>query len=361
MFFKKSDKDDQPPPPPWLTWGVLAFIGLAIIMNVLGIKPEQTAPQPQLIKSHINPSPSGNINWGMFDIDTYKARLMPGYGKLQIVDSKVGDGNMAVCGQDVTIKYHVIESADQSSALAKKPVVATETVEYDEQAETNAEPADPKEPEDKELSFRLGDKNAAPQGLQSGVLGMRKGGTREVVVPAERSEDGQTVVSYGITLVDASPEYADDYDSTKMPLRTFEKRVGIASSVLCGDKVRLHVTLWDLSGTRLFSTYLGGNNKPIEFTLGSGELMLGIELGLLEMQADSARTLLIPPYLQAPLRPNAKKAESPVAEQDAAEQNDEDKTEESALDESIVQSAEVMQGVTLPENQAILADIELVP
>lgn len=337
MFFLKKKQPDQPPPPAWLTWGVLVFILLAILLNLFGVKPEN-APPITLTKTHTTQDNSA-INWSMFDIDTYKARLMPGYGRLQIHEKTVGDGQVALCGQTVEVAYEALTQTDRDTALVPQTPPEGDKI---------------KTPEATQATFRLGDVNGAPEGLQAGILGMRAGGEREVVVPAERTPDGQSPLRYRITLKEATPSFDAAPKDATLPLKSFDRRQGLAQSIACGETVRIHLTLWDASGKQLFSTTSGAEKKPIEFTLGDGSMMVGLEQGLLEMQADSQRTLIIPPYLQKPLleKPTPFSSESP-------EKIEAENTTTDAV--SAVQNAGVLHSVAFPEAQVIIADVELAP
>lgn len=59
-----------------------------------------------------------------------------------------------------------------------------------------------------------------------------------------------------------------------------------------GDRVKVHYTgkLWD--GRILGSTE---NNQPVEFTIGSGQIVPGIEKGIIGMEVGERKTITIPP------------------------------------------------------------------
>lgn len=59
-----------------------------------------------------------------------------------------------------------------------------------------------------------------------------------------------------------------------------------------GDRVKVHYTgkLWD--GRILGSTE---NNQPVEFTIGSGQIVPGIEKGIIGMEVGERKTITIAP------------------------------------------------------------------
>jgi FKBP-type peptidyl-prolyl cis-trans isomerase len=141
-----------------------------------------------------------------------------------------------------------------------------------------------------------------------------------------------------IELVDLQPPLSLTEPGNRMPLQVFDRRSGSMQEISCGDKVKAHITLWDLAGNPLLNTR-EGKGVPFAFILGQSSLPAGIEMGMLGMQADAARTLIVPPYLAQPLNP----VYGPHPK------------------DSTVQTSGVLNSVALPENQAILVDVELVP
>lgn len=316
MAFRK--KKDEKPTPPWLTWGVLAFIGVAVLLNVMGVRPGNTVP-PVVPAPIITPGKDAAVNWNIFNIDAYKGRLIPGYGHIQITDTRPGTGAEAVCGQDAAIRYAELPLGEGAPpggvAVTDADLTAAE--------------------------MRLGADAQAPEALQASVIGMRAGGRRTVVVPAERTREKKFPTRYVIELVRLSPE-APTAPEGGMPLKMFDTRPGSALDVQCGAALKLHFTVWDLAGNRLLSTRAEGG-KPFALTLGASQVMLGMEQGILGMQGDAARTLIIPPYLQQPLR---------TAEVAAPPEEAED---------SPVQPPDFLHKLVLPAHQSLLVDVELVP
>ncbi len=304
MLIGKKKREPQPT-PPWLTWGVIIFIAAALLLNVLGIKPQMPG---------VPGGQPGNLAWNIPSVDTYKSRLIPGYGRLQIAEIKTGTGLQALCGQEVYIRWRESE--------AKPGKVSAEDVALKDM---------------KEDHFQLGDTKVA-EALRSSVIGMHVGGVRSVLVPAERTESRAQALRYLVELTDVKPQITILPAGKRMPLQVFDRRPGNMAEVTCGDKVKMHLTIWDLEGTPLLNTR-EVEGKPLEVALGQSPLMVGIEMGILGMQADAARTLIIPAYLAQPLHPfyGPWPKDSPIQKQ-------------STLD-----------SLALPPNQTILVDVDLVP
>jgi hypothetical protein len=71
--------------------------------------------------------------------------------------------------------------------------------------------------------------------------------------------------------------------------------VGTGDPVGAGDRAAFRYTGWFPDGTQFGSNMESGD--PIEFTIGSGELIPGIEEGIAGMRPGGHRQLIIPPEL----------------------------------------------------------------
>ena len=85
----------------------------------------------------------------------------------------------------------------------------------------------------------------------------------------------------------------------KTPYRIAEVASGRGPQLVCGEPVAVRVTIWDLHGKELFSNRK--DEKPLAFTPGCGQVMLGLEQGVIGMQAGGTRLLIVPPAFQSAL------------------------------------------------------------
>ena len=70
---------------------------------------------------------------------------------------------------------------------------------------------------------------------------------------------------------------------------------GTGLEVAGGMRVRVHYTGWTEDGTRFDSSHDRG--RPIQFTLGAGEVVRGWEDGMIGMRPGGVRRITIPPQL----------------------------------------------------------------
>ena len=122
------------------------------------------------------------------------------------------------------------------------------------------------------------------------------------------SIDGQTAAVQQAGL--AVP--GEDTASTQLinqPMTITDLKLGTGPEAATGDTVAVHYTGRLQDGTEFDSSHNRGT--PIEFTLGSGQVIAGWEEGIAGMQVGGERTLVIPPekaYGEAgigPIPPNA--------------------------------------------------------
>jgi peptidylprolyl isomerase len=76
----------------------------------------------------------------------------------------------------------------------------------------------------------------------------------------------------------------------------WDLKAGAGKTAAAGSKVRVNYTGWLLEeGTKFDSSY--ERNEPLEFTLGSGQVIKGWEQGVAGMKVGGRRQLRIPPEL----------------------------------------------------------------
>jgi FKBP-type peptidyl-prolyl cis-trans isomerase len=277
MLFKKKPKRERMPSPPWMKVIIVGFLVFAVIGNMH----KGSSINKAIQQAQENLDPKQLVNW-----QDYKSKIFPGYGTtLHTHDIEDGKGPEAMCGQTVSIAY-----------TAWVGDVKTKIV-FDDQRTA-----------DHPLTFRIGDHKAMPA-LDLGATGMRVGGKRSVIAPMK--------MAYGLPEF-AKPELGNDYKARDMvrfemellklspplpgiqdvPFRIATIRNAQGAPALCGDTVKLGITVWAMDGGKLFSTR---GKDPLSVTLGKSEAFLGLEQGALGMKPGDLRTLIVPPAYQKTL------------------------------------------------------------
>jgi FKBP-type peptidyl-prolyl cis-trans isomerase len=82
---------------------------------------------------------------------------------------------------------------------------------------------------------------------------------------------------------------------TDSGLQYWDVRVGNGELAKEGSRVRVHYTGWLTNGKKFDSSVDGG--KPLDFTIGNGEVIKGWEEGVSGMKVGGKRQLRIPPDL----------------------------------------------------------------
>jgi peptidylprolyl isomerase len=144
------------------------------------------------------------------------------------------------------------------------------------------------------LFFRLG-RNMVIKGWDQGLPGMRVGGTRRLIVPADlafgaRGRQGvppNSTLVFEVELVDLPQVKTETLVSGNGPLAEE------------GDQVTVHYAGWlaagDAKGERVASSR--DNGQPFIFSLGESHVIPGWELGVNGMRVGEKRLLVIPPEL----------------------------------------------------------------
>ena len=286
MFFRKrrqrpEPEDDPYPTPQWLKWVLIGFILFSVVHYHVGGKGDQPNPLKQAIdKASQDLRPSNFVNF-----TEYKEIVFPSYrSKLRIKDLALGKGLPALCGQEATISY--------VSWLGKENKLGEATQENP-------------------LRFVIGEGTAMPV-FEQGIIGMQPGGTRSLLTPMrlsygiERFKNPKHDIAptanviFNVTLHTLKPALPDPDAS---PYRIAVTRSGAGQKFVCGSKVKIHATFWNIQGEKLYTTY-GEGKSPLLFTLGSAQVFTGLEQGVVGMKIGENRTIVVPPAFQKPLRDN---------------------------------------------------------
>lgn len=283
-------------------WVVLLFLGFVVLQNSWRIihwgdhepetpaRPAETTAAATPIGTIAPPQPQRQVDCSGSGQDNFSFLAMPmlpvPMESVSITDTKLGEGQPAVCGQKVTLRYQY---------------ASPEGTVFFSNLKQGAETKD----------VRLGTHEVL-RGMETGIVGMKLGGERMIGIPATlalakpefteklRDRDAlkdiapyQAIIAK-VALLSATPPLPE----SGLPLRRIQHGFGEGHEALCGEQVHVLLTLWKLDGTQLYTTGVG---KPLSFTLGKSEVPLGIEMGVSEMVPGSSRSLIIPPAYMKPL------------------------------------------------------------
>jgi len=273
----------------YMRWIVLLFIAYALwhsTFSTRGLSPESPHPSSGQASTGIKDKDC-NAPDLLGDFSALALTILPTYSpEIHAKDIKAGEGEPAQCGQHATVQYEY--------ALKDGTIIFSNM-------------------SDKEgAGVNIGSNTMLP-GLERGIIGMKPGAEREVLIPPSLAFDavkesitkippakltGQTIHAK-IALLALSSDVA----KSSMPLRFVNTAQGGGVLAQCGDRVRINITLWKMDGTKLFSTLDKG--EPVSFILGQSEVPYGVELGIQGMREHGQRTLIIPPAYTARLHVSA--------------------------------------------------------
>lgn len=299
-IFRKKRKQRQT--PQWLVWLTIIFIAYAVLSNSSKKIASSATPTPTTTENPatLPTAPSAEeLSLGailepskIFNIDAVKGKIIPQKSIRFYTQNKTdGTGEAAVCGQKVTINYNSFIIDENDFEKGKE----VEKIE--------------------KFTFQLGEDKVMPA-LERGVIGMQKNGKRNIFSPNNMAYTASgftrdTVpagadIRFDVELLDISPELPD-YSAFRV--------LGDAprSTVFpCGKEVKLHVSLWNLEGKKIYDTKEKDNNsQPITFTIGESEVFFGLEQGALGMSVGMRRNLIVPPSMQKPLYDNKQLVDFP--------------------------------------------------
>jgi len=150
-----------------------------------------------------------------------------------------------------------------------------------------------KPPEDP-ISFTL-QEGALIKGWTDGVPGMKVGGVRKLEIPAK--------LAYGEQAKDKIPANSDLYFTMTLAYvvhpgeeKVFDlkdDKVGTGAEVKKGSKVSILYTGTLLSKKEVMKEM--DPKKPVSFTVGKGEVLEGLDYGVIGMKMGGKRTLTLPP------------------------------------------------------------------
>ncbi len=203
---------------------------------------------------------------------------------LEITDTEIGTGEEARVNDFLTI--HFRGSLEDGSVFES-------TFERDEP-----------------IVVQVGAGQLPIQGWDEGMIGMREGGKRSLVIPPNLAFGDQGVdgfipggenIHMEIELVSImKPPTPWDIDETALEtkesgLQYYVHEEGGGAKPEAGDMVSVHYSGYLEDGTMFDSSTL--RDQPFVFEVGQGQVIPGWDEGLLDMSVGEKRTLVIPPEL----------------------------------------------------------------
>lgn len=130
----------------------------------------------------------------------------------------------------------------------------------------------------------------------AGLTGMRPGGIREILVPANRFADAESasdlantdVASFKLFLDGLKPVTSKD----EIDFHVVDLQASAGRMTYCGDEVSLAMKLFGPDGKAF---YQSANKEPLRLTIGGSEVAYGLDRGLLGMREGASRLIIIPP------------------------------------------------------------------
>ncbi len=149
--------------------------------------------------------------------------------------------------------------------------------------------------------FVLGAAEVIP-GWEEGIEGMRVGGERILLIPWQKAYglegkdpiDGKMDLRFEVKLLDiVRPDERDIYDVEDL-------KVGTGREVKEGDRIAIHYRGTYANGMRFDDSRERGDEEggePLDFTVGLGHVIVGIDDGVRGMRIGGIRRLRVPPAL----------------------------------------------------------------
>lgn len=186
-------------------------------------------------------------------------------GRMAYLDIKAGAGKPAFCGAKVTVSY-------------------TAFIDKDIQVDASG---------GQDITFTIGEKKVV-KGLELGLMGMKEGGVRKIIVPPMLGFKGRQlqsniglenkVVSYVVSLHTVHAATAKPWYEIQ------EKKIGEGTVAGCGEHVTVRYKAFLPDGT-----IIPVASEEVALVLGEGKLPFGLEQGIVGMYEGGLRELTVTP------------------------------------------------------------------
>ena len=220
-----------------------------------------------------------------------------------------GNNDHAAMDQDVLDAGLVIEDTETGSGtiVEREDIIRLHYTGYLSDGEVFESTYDYEDP----IQVVAGAGQLPMRGWDEGMLGMREGGKRTLTIPSELAagEQGfgevippneEITMEIEIMDVQTPPEQweypEEELETMESGLEYYIHEEGSGDSPEEGDMVTVHYTgFLAEDGSYFDSSVL--REEPFQFSVGTGQVIEGWDLGVLDMQPGERRTLVIPPEL----------------------------------------------------------------
>jgi FKBP-type peptidyl-prolyl cis-trans isomerase len=158
----------------------------------------------------------------------------------------------------------------------------------------------------KPMHFVVGSGVVIP-GLEQGIIGMRQGGKRKLIIPPKFAYGNPNFSSNfipkdkAITMEIELLEVSNGVSGiTEFPQVTDIVK-GIGNLVQCGQKIKVSYKLGYQEKDKIMLT----DERVIRFTVGDGQVPIGVEIGIMGMQPGGVRGMVLPPKTQQAVTPSS--------------------------------------------------------
>lgn len=133
------------------------------------------------------------------------------------------------------------------------------------------------------------DKSELPETLKLGIIGMKRNEIRKITTKAKGiGKNHKNLENFVVELLDFWPEYPPEAED----LLIFSQGRNLQKAASCGDNVMVSYKIRKVDGSIIYQS-----PEPIKFQIGSRQVPLALELGIVDAQAEIPRTIIAQPTL----------------------------------------------------------------
>lgn len=323
FFFGKGRKKKPDKTPVWFMWLMGLFMAYALLTNLFT---DKVGEAKQAQRENQSEAERDGLNFAVVRGLSAGAPALP----LHARERKPGSGDMTGCWYSVAVRYRL----------------------YNGEGLKIEDNTDAEEP----LRFTIGKGEVIPA-LERGVLGMRRGGEREVTAQPSLAyaHEGFShprlgkadYVGYVLTLEEM--ERPVNLPFSDLGLRIYDDKEGDGPMAQCTDVVRIRLRGYDMHGKALL-----GDFPVMLLRVGEGIAPYAVERAAIGMKVGGKRTVIVPPGYLKPLF-GGEPEPIPDAEELAAEAQEE--MQEKAPD--VPKNG--WQDLPVPQDRVIILELELLP